>query len=92
MKITRQQLTRLIREELSHSINEDDVGRPILSHSHGGDVYSHTHGGDADSATLEAIFGMANEMAGYAIVIQNESLRSQLLELIVSIGDVVQIE
>jgi len=76
MKITKRQLNKIIKEELSHVINEDDVGKPIFSQYHGG--------GD-DSDTLDVIYDLAQEMALFTRALQSDLLRNQLQELIFTI-------
>ena len=81
MKITKRQLGRLINEELSHVINEDDVGKPI---------FSQYRGGEDDSDTLDVIYNLAQEMALFTRALQSDLLRNQLQELIVSIMNMAQ--
>ena len=81
MKITKRQLNKIIKEELSHVINEDDVGKPIFSQYYGG--------GD-DSDTLDVIYDLAQEMALFTRALQSDLLRNQLQELIVTIMGKVQ--
>ena len=76
MKITKRQLKKLIKEELSHSLNEDDVGKPI---------FSQYRGGEDDSDTLDVIYDLAQEMALFTRALQSDLLRNQLQELIVTI-------
>ena len=81
MKITKRQLNKIIKEELSHVINEDDVGKPIFSQYYGG--------GD-DSDTLDVIYDLAQEMALFTTALQSDLLRNQLQDLITSIMDKAQ--
>ena len=83
MKITRQQLRRLIKEELSHSLNEDDVGSPI---------FSQYHGGESEPDPMDVIYDLAMETTQFVRAVEDVELRGRLQELIFSIMNMAQVD
>ena len=81
MKITRRQLTHLIKEELSHSLNEDDVGKPILSQY---------HGGESEPDPMDVIYDLAMKATQFARAVEDVELKGRLQELIFSIMNMAQ--
>ena len=81
MKITKRQLKKLINEELSHSLNEDDVGKPI---------FSQYRGGEDDSDTLDVIYDLAMEATQFVRAVEDVELKGRLQELIFSIMNMAQ--
>jgi len=76
VKITKRHLRRLIKEELSHSLNEDDVGKPILSQY---------HGGESEPDPMDVIYDLAMKATQFVRAVEDVELKDTLQELIFSI-------
>ena len=83
MKITRRHLRRLIKEELSYSLNEDNVGRPI---------FTQNHGEERDVDPMDTIYDLAMEATHFARAVRDDKLRDRLQELIFSIMNTTQVD
>ena len=83
MKITLRHLKKIIKEELSHSLNEDDVGSPILSQ------YPVR---ESDPDPMAVIYDLAMEATQFVRAVEDVELKGRLQELIFNIMNMAQID